>query len=65
MTGTVTKQLPDKGFGFLRADDGQEYFFHRDACGGEFLHMREGTMVDFEPGPPSAKGPRAEHVRKL
>jgi len=30
-TGTI-KRLTDKGFGFIAAPDGTEYFFHQSAC---------------------------------
>lgn len=28
-TGTVKKVVPERGFGFITADDGKDYFFHR------------------------------------
>ena len=30
-TGTVKKVVADRGFGFITAEDGKEYFFHRGA----------------------------------
>ena len=27
--GTIKKLVIERGFGFIAADDGQEYFFHR------------------------------------
>jgi CspA family cold shock protein len=59
--GTV-KRITDKGFGFIAAGDGSEYFFHRSSCQGvRFDDLREGDRVTFTPtqGP---KGPRAENV---
>jgi len=60
--GTI-KRLTDKGFGFIAANDGTEYFFHQSACRDtRFDELREGQAVTFEPGQ-GPKGPRAENVR--
>jgi cold shock CspA family protein len=32
MTGTIKRLVSDKGFGFVAAQDGNEYFFHQSAC---------------------------------
>lgn len=59
--GTV-KRITDKGFGFIAAGDGVEYFFHRSACQGvRFDDLREGDRVTFTIGQ-GPKGPRAENV---
>lgn len=61
MTGTI-KKLTDKGFGFIRADNGTEYFFHHSGLAkGRFDQLVEGQAVTFELGN-SPKGPRAEKV---
>jgi len=61
-TGTI-KRLNSKGFGFIAAADGNEYFFHSSACSGtRFEDLREGQAVTFERGE-GPKGPRAENVR--
>jgi len=61
-TGTI-KRLTDKGFGFIAASDGVEYFFHQSACQGtRFDDLREGQRVTFEAGQ-GPKGPRAENVK--
>jgi cold shock protein len=63
MTGTVKRLVSDKGFGFIAAGDGMEYFFHQSACNGvPFDSLREGQSVTFEKGQ-GPKGPRAENVR--
>lgn len=62
--GTVKRLVEDKGFGFIRAADGTEYFFHRTSVEGSFESLREGSRVTFDVGQ-SPKGPRAEHVRLL
>jgi cold shock protein len=59
--GTIKRLVRDKGFGFVAAADGSEYFFHQSAC-AEFDSVREGQSVTFEPGQ-GPKGPRAENVR--
>ena len=41
-TGTI-KRITDKGFGFIAAPDGVEYFFHQSACTKTpFDSLREG-----------------------
>jgi CspA family cold shock protein len=63
INGTVKRLVRDKGFGFVAAADGNEYFFHQSACGdGGFDQLREGQAVTFQTGQ-GPKGPRAENVR--
>ena len=63
LTGTIKRLVSDKGFGFIAASDGTEYFFHNSACSGvRFDELREGQSVTFERGQ-GPKGPRAESVR--
>jgi CspA family cold shock protein len=63
MNGTIKRLVSDKGFGFVAAQDGTEYFFHQSACNGvRFDELREGQAVTFERGQ-GPKGPRAENVR--
>ena len=60
--GSIKRLVSDKGFGFVAAQDGTEYFFHRSACVGvRFDELREGQSVTFEKGQ-GPKGPRAERV---
>jgi CspA family cold shock protein len=60
--GTI-KKLTDKGFGFIAAADGTEYFFHQSAIqGARYDELREGQRVTFSVGQ-GPKGPRAENVR--
>jgi len=60
--GTIKRLVRDRGFGFIRDDGGQEWFFHRSAVDGNFDDLTEGQRVTFEEEP-SAKGPRAAKVR--
>src|ERR1700741_4362878 len=61
-TGTIKRLVRDRGFGFIRDDGGQEWFFHRSSVEGSFDQLNEGQRVHFEEEP-SAKGPRAGSVR--
>ena len=64
VTGTIRTLRVDKGFGFIKDDKGQEYFFHQSAIYGEGIaDLREGDSVEFEVGQ-GPKGPRAENVRR-
>jgi CspA family cold shock protein len=63
VSGTIKRIVSDKGFGFVAAEDGTEYFFHNSACvGTRFDELREGQRVSFEKGQ-GPKGPRAENIR--
>ena len=63
MKGTVKRLVSDKGFRFIAAEDGQEYFFHQSALNGvTFSGLREGQAVTFERGQ-GPKGARGENVR--
>jgi cold shock protein len=61
--GTIKRLVSDKGFGFILAADGNEYFFHSSACSSApFDELREGQAVIFDAGN-GPKGPRGENVR--
>jgi len=62
-TGTVKKIIADRGFGFIVAEDGKEYFFHRGGLQAplDFDHLAGGERVSFEIEA-SPKGPRATQV---
>ena len=63
MNGTIKRLVSDKGFGFIAAGDGTEYFFHQSACTvTAFDQLREGQAVTFDVGH-GAKGPRGENVK--
>ncbi len=62
--GTVAKVVRDRGFGFIRGNDGKDVFFHRSGLVGlNFDDLEQGQVVDFEveQGP---KGLRAANVRQ-
>lgn len=62
--GTIVR-LTDRGFGFIKAQDGKEdIFFHsKELVGTTFDSLREGDAVTFElaQGP---KGPNAVKVQR-
>jgi CspA family cold shock protein len=60
--GTIKRLVRDRGFGFIRDDGGQEWFFHRSGVQGSFDQLAEGQRVSFDEES-SPKGPRAGNVR--
>ena len=65
-TGTVKKVVSDRGFGFIAAEDGKEYFFHRNGLTAslDFDRLAGGEKVEFEIEQ-SPKGPRAKNVQAV
>ncbi len=63
MNGTIKRLVSDKGFGFIAATDGVEYFFHQSSVTQtSFDQLREGQAVTFDVGQ-GPKGPRGENVK--
>ena len=63
--GVVKWFNSSKGYGFIKADDGQEVFVHHTSIQmSGFRNLAEGQRVEFEiiPGP---KGPKADKVMIL
>ena len=62
--GSIKKLVSDRGFGFIAAEDGKEYFFHRNELENpnDFDRLVGGEKVDFEIGQ-SPKGPQAQRVK--
>ncbi len=62
--GTIKKIVSGRGFGFIHAEDGREYFFHRSEIDAsvDFDSLTGGERVSFDVQP-SPKGPRASRVR--
>jgi CspA family cold shock protein len=61
--GRVKKMVRDRGFGFIRGEDGKEVFFHRSGMNGaDYDSISEGDVVEYviQEGP---RGARAEPVR--
>jgi cold shock protein len=63
-TGTIKKVISDRGFGFIAAEDGKEYFFHRDGLTAslDFDRLAGGEKVQFDIEQ-SPKGARAKNVQ--
>lgn len=62
MIGKVVRIVKDKGFGFIKGEDGIEYFFHRTALTNlpfEQLQLAQDVQFEENEGP---KGPRAEQI---
>lgn len=64
-TGTIRKIVADRGFGFITAEDGKDYFFHRDGLDSsiDFDRLVGGEKVEFQVEQ-NPKGPRATQVRR-
>jgi CspA family cold shock protein len=63
MDGVIKRLVTEKRFGFIRTEDGQEYFFHATAVTGKrWEELSEGMEVEFEPEK-SNKGLRAGQVQ--
>ncbi len=61
--GTI-RRLMDRGFGFIKTEDGTDLFFHRnDLEGVQFESLSEGQEVEFEKGQGRDDRPAAVKVR--
>lgn len=68
MNGSIKRLFKDKGYGFIKAEDGRDIFFHRSSVdGAQFESLTEGQDVEFEVERSQKgsrdKGPRAAKVR--
>ena len=64
MNGVVKWFNPDKGYGFIQGEDGEDVFVHFSAIKQNgFKSLKTGEKVEFEivKGP---KGPQASNVVK-
>ena len=62
--GTVVRMIRDRGFGFIRVEDGSEIFFHHSSMPrGLFDTIQEGQELDFDiETDPRGRGQRAMNV---
>ncbi|HVN87471.1 MAG TPA: cold shock domain-containing protein [Candidatus Binatia bacterium] len=62
--GTVKWFNPEKGYGFIRTDGGEDVFVHYSAISGDgFRSLEAGQAVEFDVTP-GRKGPQASNVTK-
>ena len=61
--GTI-RRLMDRGFGFIKTEQEEDLFFHRnDLDGVEFSSLSEGQEVEFEKGQGRDGRPQAVKVK--
>ena len=61
--GTI-RRLMDRGYGFIKTEQEEDLFFHRnDLEGVEFNNLREGQEVEFEKGQGRDGRPAAVKVK--
>jgi len=61
--GTI-RRLMDRGFGFIKTEEEEDLFFHRnDLEGVEFASLSEGQEVEFEKGQGRDGRPQAVKVK--
>jgi CspA family cold shock protein len=61
--GSIKRLMRDRGFGFIKVENGADVFFHRSHVKDvSFDTLEEGLAVEFEIAD-SDKGPRAAWVK--
>ena len=61
--GTI-RRLMERGYGFIKTEQEEDLFFHRnDIEGVEFASLREGQEVEFEKSEGRDGRPQAVKVR--
>jgi cold shock protein len=63
--GRIVRMIRERGFGFIRTEDGQEIFFHHGALPrGVFDSLAEGQELEFElMQDVRGRGTRATNIR--
>ena len=60
--GTIKRLIADRGFGFIKPEQGEDLFFHRNELQGvDFYSLREGQEVEYEVG--QGRNGRSQAVR--
>jgi len=63
--GTVKWFNAEKGYGFIRQENGEDVFVHYSSISGDgFKSLEEGQRVEFDVAP-GRKGPQATNVSKI
>ena len=64
MTKGTIRRLMERGYGFIKTEQEEDLFFHRnDLEGVEFSSLKEGQAVEFEKGQGRDSRPQAVKVR--
>ena len=62
--GTIRRLISDRGFGFIKTEEGKELFFYRNELQRvDFNSLKEGQQVEFEVGKGRDGRPQAVKVR--
>ena len=65
-TGTIVRIVRDRGFGFIKEENGNELFFHATGVTGTtpFDNLAEGQQVSYDKGRDDrGRGERASNVQ--
>jgi len=64
--GTIRRLVADRGFGFIKREQGGDLFFHRNQLqGAGYDSLREGQEVEFEVEQDRNNRPQAVRVRPV
>ncbi len=64
MAKGIIARLMDRGFGFIKTEEGVDFFFHSNELEGvEFNNLSEGQEVEFEKGQGRDGRPAAVKVK--
>lgn len=65
LQGTITRLVPERGFGFILGPENEDYFFHQsDIENCSLQQLAPGDPVSFDPTS-TPKGLRANSITRL
>jgi CspA family cold shock protein len=67
MTGSIVRLVRDRGFGFIKAENGSEIFFHASGVTGAtpYDNLEEGQTVSYDKEQDArGRGERAVNVQR-